>query len=181
MADKWKEGLARLVGWRPLNLLMVWAIQLIVPRQRIGVALVGFNHKSEILLLRHVFHGHVPWGLPGGWLGRNEAPADGAIRECREETNLEAVLGPVVQVVQVDWPQCVVITYLAWLYTGPIHVSHEIMEARWFDPADIPVKLHDSTHLAIAAAVEQYRTLPDPRIPTVEGKAKIGYGEPLLK
>lgn len=164
MADKWKEGLARLVAWRPFNLLMVGAIQLIVPRQRVGVALVGFNDKEEILLLRHVYHGAIPWGLPGGWLGRHEAPSDGVTRECREETNLQAILGPVVHINRVRWPDCIVITYLAWLRAGSIRLSHEIIEARWFDPADPPVKLHAATHEAIAAAVEQYRLLPDPRL-----------------
>lgn len=181
MADKWKEGLARLVSWRPINLLMVWAIQLVVPRQRIGVGLVGFNDREEVLLLRHVYHGAVPWGLPGGWLGRNEAPADGVTRECREETNLEAILGPVLRVNRVEWPDCIVITYMAWLNPGTIRLSHEIIEACWFDPADLPPKLHHATRQAIAEAVEQYRSLPDPRLNPVNRQAVIEPDQPLLR
>lgn len=94
LTDAWKEGIARLVRRYPLNGMLAWGVRFVVPRQRVGVALITFNIDGEILLLRHVFHTAIPWGLPGGWLGRNEAPEDGLIRELREEIGLDLSLGP---------------------------------------------------------------------------------------
>ncbi len=55
-------------------------------------------------MLRHVFHPAWPWGLPGGWLKRNEAPEEGALRELKEETGLTAVIGPSILVSHGDHP-----------------------------------------------------------------------------
>ena len=51
-----KESLARLMRRRPFRQLMAWGVRMAVPRQRVGVALVAFNHNEEVFLLRHVFH-----------------------------------------------------------------------------------------------------------------------------
>ena len=61
-------------------------MRLLVPRQRIGVAVVGIGDDDRFLMLHHVYHPSAPWGLPGGWLDRGENPADCALRELREET-----------------------------------------------------------------------------------------------
>ena len=75
-----------------VNYFMAWGIRLVVPKQRIGAGLVALDEEDRVLLLRHVFHPYTPWGIPGGWLNRHEAPADGVLRELKEETGLTAVL-----------------------------------------------------------------------------------------
>jgi ADP-ribose pyrophosphatase YjhB (NUDIX family) len=160
--DAWKEGLARLVRRRLFIQMMGWAIRLTIPRQRIGVALVAFNDQEEVFLLRHVFHPTTPWGLPGGWLRRNEAPQAGLVRELREETGLKVTLGPVVHVVHEHYPNHVVLAYLGWIEPGPIRLNYEVLEARWHPLSKLPHSLQPFTRQAITIALEHFRTLPGP-------------------
>lgn len=153
MSNATKEGIAGLMRRRPLNHLMAWGVRLVVPRQRVGVALVTFNANEEILLLRHVFHTINPWGLPGGWLGRNEAPAYGLARELREELSLDVVLGPPVHTAQEGPPPHIVMAYLGWLRPGQMNLNAEIIEARWFGLDNLPQPLWPFTERAISAGL----------------------------
>lgn len=157
LTDTWKEGAARLIRRRPFEGLVAWGVRLTVPRQRVGIALVTFNENEEILLLRHVFHTTHPWGLPGGWLGRNEPPADGLVRELREETGRELVVGPPVQVAYMDAPSHIVMAYLGWLRPGPMRLNAEIIEARWFGLDRLPRPLWPFTESAIVAGLSLKR------------------------
>lgn len=132
---------------------MIWAIYLVVPRQRVGVAVAAVDDDGRVLLLRHVFHPAAPWGLPGGWLSRNENPADGARRELEEETGLTAELGPVIYVKYEPHPPHLEIAYLARLQPGRIHLSMEIIEAAWFAGDNLPAPLLPSTKRIIEAAL----------------------------
>ena len=138
-------------------LAMKIATRLLVPRQRVGVAIVAFNAADEVFMLRHVFHPYYEWGLPGGWLKKNEAPAKGALRELREETGLTAVLGPAVSVQHDAETAHIGIAYLGQLNPGKLQLSHEINDARWFALDALPAPLSDHTQLAIAAAAQAHR------------------------
>ncbi len=168
LTDTRKEGLARLMRRPPLNGLMAWGVRLFVPRQRVGVALVTFNAKEEVLLLRHVFHAANPWGLPGGWLGRNESPGDGVAREMREETGLDVLLGPPVYAARENPPSHIIMAYLGWLLPGEMAFSAEIHEARWFALDRLPRPLWPFTEKAIAAGLKQFRLMPAPVPPITE-------------
>jgi ADP-ribose pyrophosphatase YjhB (NUDIX family) len=169
MADPRKEGLARLArGW-PFRLLLPWWIRLTVPRQRVGVALITFNPSEEVLLFRHVFHPSNPWGLPGGWLGRDEAPGDGLTRELREEAGLAATLGPPIHIVSESPPHHLIVFYLGWLEAGEMKLNREIIEARWFALGELPRPLWPSSERAIAAALPFFRaTTPATRPDVLE-------------
>jgi ADP-ribose pyrophosphatase YjhB (NUDIX family) len=176
MAGSWKEGVARLARRWPFSGLMVLGVRLAVPRQRVGVALVAFNSKEEVLLLRHVFYAVTPWGLPGGWLGRNEAPVDGLARELREETGRAAVIGPPIHVAYETRPPHLILAYLGWLQPGSMRFNAEILEARWFavDEArwfavdEMPRPLWPFTERAIAIGLETFR-LTTHSVPAVAG------------
>lgn len=134
--------------------LMRLGIRVFVARHRIGVGVVGFNNQRQVLLLRHVFHPKSPWGIPGGWLDRNESPAKCALRELREETGISAVLGPVIYISREPVPAHLGIYYEAFIEQDPLVLSAEIIEWRWFDTNDLPDKMLPAVQLAIETAVK---------------------------
>lgn len=142
--------------------LMLWGIRLVVPKQRIGVGLIVMDQQNRILLLNHLFHPVSPWGLPGGWLEREEAPAEGALRELREETGITAVVGPPVHIAREKTPSHIGMAFLAWADSDqPIVLSHEITEARWFTPETLPDGLLLFVRQAIQKAVTANQLLGD--------------------
>jgi ADP-ribose pyrophosphatase YjhB (NUDIX family) len=153
----YKEEIARLVRRPPFNRLLTLGVRLFVPRQRVGVALVTFNSDEEVLLLRHVFHTQNPWGLPGGWLARNEAPPDGLRREIREELALGVTLGPLLQLAHESVPPHLVVAFLGRLDPGPMRLNSEIIEARWFGRDNLPQPLWPFATRAIDAGLTLWR------------------------
>jgi len=115
--------------------------------------LIGFGEESKILMLNHVYHPTASWGLPGGWLDKDEAPAECALRELKEETGLSAILGPVVLVTHEVIPPHIGIAYMAKIKPGEIQLSSEIISAAWFNPDDLPEPILSFTRDAIKAAV----------------------------
>jgi ADP-ribose pyrophosphatase YjhB (NUDIX family) len=153
-----KEMAARLIRLPLMRRLMVLALYVIVPRHRAGVAVVVLDSAGRVLMLRHVFHPLAPWGLPGGWLGRWESPAEGALRELREETGLTAVLGPVVHMTNEGVPRHLGISYVAWAEDSPAEpapfkLSGEILEAGWFTLDQLPQPMYGFVYDSIQAAV----------------------------
>lgn len=142
-----------------LQRLMVWGIRVTVARHRLGVAIVALNDEEQVLLLRHVFHPQTPWGLPGGWLSRREAPADGALRELREETGLTAALEAPVLITREAYPDHIGIAFLARVQPGPVTLSGEILESRWFATDALPGPLLPFVQQAIDAAVAHKRSV----------------------
>lgn len=162
MVNSWKESVARLVRRQPFRGMMAWGVRAAVPRQRVGVALVAFNADEEVFLLRHVFHTAIPWGLPGGWLARDEAPACGVARELREETGLSAIIGPAVCVAHEPSPAHIALAYLGWIAPGTMALNAEVLEGRWFAANELPRPLSPFAQQAIAAARPLFRQLPQP-------------------
>lgn len=121
-------------------------------RARFSVGVVGvvLNESDQVLMVEHVFHPYVPWGLPGGWVERNEHPAVGVQRELREELSLDVTVGPIVAADLLDNGHL----DLAYLCTanGPVgELSFELLQYRWFDLDDLP-RTHAFHRLAIANA-----------------------------
>ena len=135
-----------------VNYFMAWGIRLVVPKQRIGAGLVALDEKNRVLLLRHVFHPYTPWGIPGGWLNRHEAPADGVLRELREETGLTAVLTNILHIESQNSPPHMGIVYLGRIQPGRLSLSAEIIEAGWFSAGQLPGPLTPLSQQAIESA-----------------------------
>lgn len=153
-----KQKLARLMRLPLLHRLMLEGMKLLVPRHRIGVSLVALDEQERVFFLKHVFHPNVPWGLPGGWLGPNEDPATGLIRELREETGLTAVIGPVVHTSLEPRPNHIGIAYLGHIQPGPLKLCPEILEAAWFPTDALPMPQYAFTQQALQTAVHIQRS-----------------------
>lgn len=154
--------MAHLTSYAPMRWLMQIAIMIVVPRTRMGAGVVLFNEGGDVLLLKHAFHGDKPWGIPGGWLNRNEAPALGAIRELREETNLAATLGEVAYLERNPRQSAVDVVYIATEPQGEIKVSYEIIEAIWVSPDELPLAMPVKLRTAIEQATAIHRKRLEP-------------------
>ena len=53
----------------------------------LGVVGVIRDDQGQLLLFHHPYR-RVPWGLPGGWMQRDESPLAALEREVREESGL---------------------------------------------------------------------------------------------
>ena len=162
MVNSWKESVARLVRRQPFRGMMAWGVRAAGPPQRVGGALGAFNPDEEGFLFRHGFHPPIPWGLPGGWLARDEAPACGVARELREETGLSAIIGPAVCVAHEPSPAHIALAYLGWIAPGTMALNAEVLEGRWFAADELPRPLSPFAQQAIAAARPLFRQLPQP-------------------
>jgi ADP-ribose pyrophosphatase YjhB (NUDIX family) len=140
------------------------AIRVLVPSHRIGAVVVLVDERRRVLLLRHVFHPDKPWGLPGGWINRGESPQTGARRELREETGLNAEIGPVLLMEREPRPWHLSIAFAGRLIGEQpehLHVSPEIHEARWLSEEELPEDLFAFVREAITLALREPRKVPD--------------------
>jgi 8-oxo-dGTP pyrophosphatase MutT (NUDIX family) len=60
-----------------------------LPRKRIVASLAAF-HEGRLLLVKPTYR--EGWLLPGGVVEADESPAEGCVRECREELSLDLPL-----------------------------------------------------------------------------------------
>jgi 8-oxo-dGTP diphosphatase len=122
------------------------------PRYSLGVVGVIMNDAGEILLVEHVFHARDPWGLPGGWVDRNEDPADAVLREIKEELQLTVTIEKLL-LMAVTERNHLDIAFLCRQVDNIGTLSSELLDYRWFDPPDLPVMTKFHTR-AINRALE---------------------------
>ncbi|MBA3826521.1 MAG: NUDIX hydrolase, partial [Ktedonobacterales bacterium] len=83
--------------WRALpNRLNWWVLGWLHPRFMVSVVGVITDDAGCVLLVRHRFWNGRAWGLPGGYIRRNETLAAALAREIHEETGL--TIGPATMV-----------------------------------------------------------------------------------
>jgi 8-oxo-dGTP diphosphatase len=74
----------------PLSRGMQWALLWTMNAKFVvGVAVLAYDDAGRLLVVHHTYRNRYPWGLPGGWMDRGEAPEQTALRELREETGFE--------------------------------------------------------------------------------------------
>jgi len=98
------------------------------------------------------------WVFPGGYVDRNEAVHDAAVRETKEESNLEVKLGRLLNVYSYTRSAHVIVVYAAEVVGGVLAAMDESVEARVFKPAEIPWDelAFDSTRDALRDYVRVY-------------------------
>ncbi|MFF4651561.1 NUDIX domain-containing protein [Streptomyces sp. NPDC001380] len=125
------RDLRSLVGTRPLWLA--------------GVTAVVVDDEGRVLLGRRADTGR--WSVVSGILDPGEEPADGAVRECWEETGVEAVperitsvtVSPMLHYPNGDSAQYVEITFRCRAVGGRARVNDdESLEVGWFAPDALP-------------------------------------------
>ena len=141
MRERIKSLIARLYRRIPLPYrLELWLIRRLTPSFLVGVAGVVRDDRGYVLFLEHVFHRYYVWGLPGGWVGRGESPAEALRREIRQEVGITVEIEALLCIApdrdpRRNWLQ---IGYLCRPLGQIAHLNHEILSARWFPPDDLP-------------------------------------------
>lgn len=101
-------------------------------------------HDDRVLLVRERMDGK--WTLPGGWADQNESPAEGIVREVREESGYDVEVDALYAVRDRDrheyvprYPVSVYkMFFTASLLGGTPRPSTEVSEVEFFDPDDLP-------------------------------------------
>ncbi len=113
------------------------AYRRVQPRYTIGVAAVLMNDEGRVLIVEHAYHPRCPWGLPGGWIDADEAPAAAVIRELREELQLDARVLRVVHVAKTA-PNHLDLAFHCEALNPIGRLSHELLAYRWAARDELP-------------------------------------------
>ena len=111
-----------------------------------------------VLLQRAIEPGYGKWVFPGGYVDRGETVADAAVREAKEEVNLEVRLVSLLGVYSYRHSPVVIIVYLAETVGGLLKPADEALDVRLFSPETIPWNelAFPSTREALRQYVEGY-------------------------
>ncbi len=152
----------RLPGWA--RNIAEWAL---LPKFLVGGMAVVFDDRGRVLLFRHTYRDHYPWGLPGGWLKGGEDPIDAVEREVYEESGYRIkALHPLVIGGDRDLQRIDLIFLSDWA-GGTFRASAEVSEARFFALEALP-DLVEPFHVEVAkygADVLAGRVRGQPRVP----------------
>lgn len=91
-----------------------------------------------VLLKRGVEPALGKWVFPGGYVDRGESVRAAAVRETKEECQLDVKLGPLLNVYSYQRSPNVIVVYAAEVVGGTLAAADESLEARIFSRQEIP-------------------------------------------
>lgn len=111
-----------------------------------------------VLLRRGVEPALGKWVFPGGYVDRGESVRDAAVRETKEESQLDVRLGPLLNVYSYPRSPNVIVVYTAEVIGGELSAADECTAAEIFGPEELPWNelAFDSTRDALADFVRLY-------------------------
>lgn len=121
---------------------------------RKGASVLIADARGRVLLI-HEDYGRHRWGLPGGRHEPGESIEETAIREAKEETNLDVELGELIGtylIVRAGGEKLLdVSVFVASIVGGDLKPNEgEIADVGWFDPNKLPGPTTDVGPRAIA-------------------------------
>jgi 8-oxo-dGTP diphosphatase len=106
---------------------------------KVAVGTIIRDESDRIVLVKRAIEpGYGKWVYPGGYVDRGELVHDAAVREAREESGLHVRLGRLINVYSYPGRAPVVIVYEATIVGGTLCADDECLEARFFEPHEIP-------------------------------------------
>jgi len=106
---------------------------------KLAVGTIILDERNRIVLVRRAIDpGYGKWVFPGGYVDRGEPVQVAAVREAREETGLEVTLDRLVNIYSYSGRTPVIVVYAATMTGGRLECDDEGLEARFFEPSDLP-------------------------------------------
>jgi 8-oxo-dGTP diphosphatase len=142
--------------WRTTSGRWQWYLLWLLQRKFIvGVSGVLFDDQGRILLLRHRYWRQGSWGLPGGWVRAGETLEQALLREVREETGYAATIEGLLRLASGHRLRLEV-SFRGRLARGELRLSsHEVLEAAFFAPSDLPDGVTGASRELIALALRE--------------------------
>jgi ADP-ribose pyrophosphatase YjhB (NUDIX family) len=106
---------------------------------KVAVATIITDDRGQVLLVRRAIEpGYGKWVIPGGYVDRGEEVRAAAIREALEESGVHVRLDRLVNIYSYTGRVPVIIVYAATMTGGCLACDDEGLEARFFEPGEIP-------------------------------------------
>jgi len=126
---------------------------------------VPFWQGRVLLCRRGIEPAYGCWTVPGGYVESGETVQHAAVREAREEANIQVRLGSLLSVTNVVRANQVHLFYRAEMSTGEFCAGSESREVRLFHPRDIPWdeiafdSVEESLRQAVSTVLEFHLTV----------------------
>ena len=124
------------------------------PTPNVSVRVIIFNDKKELLMVKE--RSDEKYAVPGGWCDVFESARENAIKEVKQETNLDVSLVRLLGVLQRDLykpkPSMVseyVLYFLAKVEGGRLAYNHELMDIGYFALDALPPLSFKSTEIEL--------------------------------
>jgi mutator protein MutT len=105
---------------------------------KVAVGTIATLGGEIVLLRRGIEPAYGKWVFPGGFVDRGETVEAAAVRETREEVNLEVGIRKLLNVYSYPGRPIIVIVFLAEVLGGHLKAADESLEVGTFSPRDIP-------------------------------------------
>jgi ADP-ribose pyrophosphatase YjhB (NUDIX family) len=106
---------------------------------KLAVGTVIRDERERIVLVKRAIQpGYGKWVFPGGYVDRGEEVQTAAIREAREEAGLEVRIDRLINIYSYAGRTPVIVVYSATVIGGVLGCDEEGLEARYFEPHEIP-------------------------------------------
>lgn len=126
--------------WKNLGLskkMQLRVMRVVQDEFLVGVTGIIFNHKNEVLLVKHTYRGN--WSLPGGYIKKGEHPKEALEREIKEETDLIVSADERIKIRTDRETARLDITYSGVFVGGEFKPSKEVSEAGFFAFDKLPL------------------------------------------
>lgn len=102
-----------------------------------AAAIFTLNGKIP-LLQRSIDPSYGKWVFPGGFVDRGENVEDAAIRETKEECNLDIRISSLLSIYSYSGNPTVLVVYATEVIGGKLQVGDESLDVKLFSPKEIP-------------------------------------------
>ncbi len=133
----------------------------IYPTPNISVRVIIFNDQKQLLLVQE--RDDQKYAVPGGWCDIFESAKENAIKEVKQETNLDVRIDKVLAILRRDiykqHPSLIseyVIYFSATILEGELAHNHEILSLAFYDLDKLPEFSRKMTSIELHKALNVY-------------------------